>query len=59
MNNDEKFFYLLTEEWKETATFLDKTWYLRTQNMYCNWIYISLCMAVQLTKKMIYYKGDK
>ncbi len=39
MYNKEKLCYLLTEEWKETATFLDKAWYLRTQIMYFyyNW----------------------
>ena len=34
LNGDEKFIYLMNNEWKEVANFLDEAWYLRTNKLY-------------------------
>lgn len=34
MNNGDKCDQLLTNEWREIVNFIDKPWYMKTQNMY-------------------------
>jgi len=34
LNSEEKFIYLLSNEWKHVANFLDKAWTLRTKKLY-------------------------
>ncbi len=34
MNDGDKFYHLIRNEWREIANFIDKTWCMRTQNLY-------------------------
>ena len=34
MNDGDKFYHRLTNEWRETANFIDKAWCMRTQKLY-------------------------
>ncbi len=34
MNDDNKCYHLLRNEWRHTANFIDKAWCMRTQKLY-------------------------
>ncbi len=34
MNDEDKFYHLIRNEWRETANFIDKSWCMRTQMSY-------------------------
>ncbi len=36
LNNNDKFVYLLSHDWKQVADFLDKAWVIRTDKLYDN-----------------------
>ncbi len=35
LNDEQKIIYLVSTKWKEVSTFLDKTWTMRTNLLYC------------------------
>ncbi len=35
LNDEQTFIYLVSTEWKEVSTFLDKAWTMRTNLLYC------------------------
>ncbi len=35
LNDEQKCIYLVSTEWKEVSTFLDKSWTMRTNLLYC------------------------
>ncbi len=43
LNDEQKLIYLVSTEWKEVSTFLDKAWTMRTNLLYCTRSFLILC----------------
>ncbi len=42
MNDGNRFYHLIRNEWRETANFIDKTWCMRTQKLFKKIVKLSL-----------------